>query len=210
MLLYLIRHGRVVEAERRRLIGHLDVPLSPEGEAEVSILAERLAPVPLAAVYSSDLARARRSAELIAAPHGLMPRLVPSLRELALGRWEGLTAEEIRAREPEAYREWMARIGEFRFPEGESLPDLAARAWAAVEGIRRAHPEERVAIVAHGGTIRVILCQALGLPLERVLSLGQDYSALSLLEWRRAGWRLRLLNQTPSPLSSPPVGEREG
>ena len=100
MFLYLIRHGRVLGAERRRLIGHLDVPLSPEGEAEIRALARRLASVLLAAIYSSDLARARRSAELIAATHGLTPRVVPSFREMAMGRWEGLTAEEIRAREP--------------------------------------------------------------------------------------------------------------
>jgi len=194
MFLYLIRHGRVLEAERRRFIGHLDVPLSPAGEAEIRALAQRLASARLAAVYSSDLVRARRSADLIAAPHGLTPRIVPALREVAMGRWEGLPAEEIQARDPEAFREWMARIGEFPFPEGESLPDLAVRAWSTVEEIVRAHADGRVAIVAHGGTNRTILCRALGLPLGRVLAFGQDYGALSILEWTETGWRLHLLN----------------
>jgi len=126
--LYLIRHGRVEGAERRRFIGHLDVPLSPAGEAEIRALARQLAPVSLTAMYSSDLERARRSAELIAAAHRLSPQIVPALREMAMGRWEGLTAEEIQSREPDAFREWMKRIGEFPFPEGESVPDLLARA----------------------------------------------------------------------------------
>ncbi|MBI4608145.1 MAG: histidine phosphatase family protein [Candidatus Rokubacteria bacterium] len=194
--LYLIRHGRVVGGETRRFVGHLDVPLSPEGEAEITALALRLAGVRLAAVYSSDLARARRSAELVAAPHGLVPRIEPALREMAMGRWEGLTAEEIQLREPGAFSDWMSRIGEFGFPEGESLPDLLARCWPVVERLVDAHAGERVAIVAHGGTNRAILCRALGLPLERLLMLGQDYGAVSLLEWDGRRWFLHLLNDT--------------
>src|SRR3990172_700236 len=177
---YLVRHGSVVGAETRRFIGHLDVRLSPMGEAEMG----RLAAVPLAAVYASDLARSRLSAEIIARPHGLAPRIIPALREMAMGRWEGLTADEISAREPAAFKEWTVRIGEFPFPEGESVSDLLGRAWPAFENIVGLHPGERVAIVAHGGTNRVILCGALGLPLDRLLVFGQDYAALSLLEWR--------------------------
>ena len=193
---YLMRHGSVVGAETRRFIGHLDVPLSPMGEAEMERLAARLAAVPLAAVYASDLLRSRLSAEIIARPHGLAPRIIPALREMAMGRWEGLTADEISAREPDAFKAWMARIGEFPFPEGESVADLLGRAWPAFENIVGLHPGERVAIVAHGGTNRVILCGALGLPLDRLLIFGQDYAALSLLEWRTDRFVLHFLNQT--------------
>ncbi len=195
--IYLVRHGSVVGAETRRFVGHLDVPLSPLGEAEMERLAARLAGVPLAAVYASDLGRSRRSAEIIARPHRLTPRIVPDLREMAMGRWEGLTADEIHAREPDAFRDWMARVGDFPFPEGESVPDLVARVWPAFEGIATTHAGERVAVVAHGGTNRAILCRALGLPLDRLLAFGQDYAALSLLEWRGDRSVLHVLNQTP-------------
>ncbi len=194
--IYLVRHGSVVGAETRRFIGHLDVPLSPLGEAEIERLAARLAPVPLAAVYASDLGRSRLSAEIIARPHGLTPRVDSALREMAMGRWEGLTADEINAREPEAFKEWMARVGDFPFPEGESVRNLLARTWPAFERIVGAHAGERVAIVGHGGTNRVILCRALGLPLDRLLVFGQDYAALSLLEERTGRFVLHLLNQT--------------
>ena len=193
---YLIRHGSVVGAETGRFIGHLDVRLSPGGQAEMGRLAARLAAVPLAAVYASDLLRSRLSAEIIARPHGLAPRIIPALREMAMGRWEGLTADEISAREPDAFKGWMARIGEFPFPEGESVADLLGRAWPAFENIVGSHPGERLAIVAHGGTNRVILCGALGLPLDRLLIFGQDYAALSLLEWRTDRFVLHFLNQT--------------
>jgi broad specificity phosphatase PhoE len=198
---YLVRHGRVIGAETRRFVGHLDVLLSPDGEAEVRRLAARLASVPLAAVYASDLSRSRRSAEIIAAPHGLVPRLVSVLREMSMGRWEGLTADQIHAREPAAFEDWMRRIGEFPFPEGESVPDLLQRVWPAFERIVGDHAGGRVVIVAHGGTNRVILCRALGLPLDRLLVLGQDYAALSLLEWRGGAAVLHLLNDTAEPPS---------
>src|SRR5436309_11123498 len=73
---------------------------------------------------------------------------------MAMGRWDGRTAEEIRGSEPAAFADWMARVGEFPFPEGESVPDLPARAWPAFEAIIGAHAGESVAIVAHGGTNR--------------------------------------------------------
>lgn len=194
--LYLVRHGSVVGAETPRFIGHLDAPLSETGEAELRALAARLSKIPLAAVYTSDLVRARRSAEIVAAPHGLTPRVTSSLREMAMGRWEGLTAEEIEAREPEAFREWMSKVGEYPFPEGESVPDLVARSWPVVELILGAHPGEHVAVVAHAGTNRVVLCRALGLPLERLTGVDQDYGALSILEWTGSRWCLHLLNDS--------------
>ncbi len=194
-LIYLLRHGEVVLAETRRFIGHLDVPLSPHGERQSRAQAARLAGAKLTAVFASDLLRARRTGEIIGAPHGLAPVVVGALREMAMGRWEGLRAEEIRRREPAAFADWMARVGEFPFPEGESVADLEARAWPAFEAIVRAHAGEAVAIVAHGGTNRALLCAALGLPRARLLALGQDYGALTVLARVGARWELRRLNE---------------
>ena len=184
-------------AETRRFIGHLDVPLSARGERQCAAQATVLAGVRLAAVFSSDLTRARVSGEIIGAPHGLTPEPIAALREMSMGRWDGLTADEITAREPEAFRDWMTKVGEFPFPEGESVPDLLGRAWPVFESIADRHDGRNVAIVAHGGTNRALLCHALGLPLQRLLAFGQDYAALSVLERVPAGWRLRRLTQLP-------------
>ena len=192
--IYLVRHGSVVGAETRRFIGHLDVPLSPRGESEAAALARRLSSVELAAAYSSDLSRTRRTAEILVAPHQLEAVALPDLREFAMGRWEGLTAEEIRALDPAAFEAWMADVGHFQFPDGESLGDVAARAWPAFEAIEARHAGGSVLVVAHGGPNRIVLALALGVPLERILSLGQDYAALSVIERDRRGWTLRLLN----------------
>ena len=191
---YLVRHGSVVGAETRRFIGHLDVPLSPLGERQVAALASRLHTVAFDAVYASDLERARRSAEILALPHGLTPVAVPDLREFAMGRWEGLTAEQIRELDAVAFATWMADVPGYQFPDGESLAQLAGRAWPAFERIVAAHVNGSVAIVAHGGTNRMILCRALGLSAERLLALGQDYAGLSVLERSAERWTLRLLN----------------
>jgi broad specificity phosphatase PhoE len=196
-LIYLFRHGEVVLAETRRFIGHLDVPLSPRGERQSAAQAARLAPAKLAALYTSDLTRARRTGEIIGAPHGLTPTIVPALREMAMGRWEGLTAAVIQRDEPDRFAEWMANVGGFPFPDGESVPDLEARAWPAFEAIAGAHAGHAIAVVAHGGTNRALLCRALGLPPGRLLSMGQDYGALTVLERIDTTWRLLHLNERP-------------
>ena len=196
-LIYLLRHGEVLHAETRRFIGHLDVPLSDRGERQCALQAEALRAVKLAAMFSSDLIRARRSAEIIGAPHALSPVTVPALREMSMGRWEGLTSDEIGRREPQAFSEWMARVGEFPFPEGESVPDLAARAWPAFESIASEFAGRAVAVVAHGGTNRALLCRALRIPFARLLGFGQDYGALSLVSGPDP-WQLRRLNERPA------------
>ena len=193
-VVYLIRHGSVVGAETRRFIGHLDVPLSALGVRQMTALAGHLARVSLAAVYTSDLSRTQQSARILAEPHGLVTVALPELREFAMGEWEGLTAEEIRGLDTGAFATWMADVAGYQFPGGESLTHLAARAWPAFERIVASHRGGSVAIVAHGGTNRLILCRALGLGPERLLALGQDYAGLSVLERSRAGWTLRLLN----------------
>jgi broad specificity phosphatase PhoE len=198
-LIYLLRHGEILLAERRRFVGHLDVPLSPRGQAQCERQAQRLRAVPLAAVFSSDLTRAVRSAEIIGAPHGLEPRILPALREMDMGRWEGLTATDLEAREPAAFREWMTRVGEYPFPGGEDVNRLVARAWPAFETIAAEHAGRAVAIVAHAGPNRAILCRALGLPLTRLTAFGQDYASLTILERAANAWRLLRLNELPGP-----------
>jgi broad specificity phosphatase PhoE len=184
----------VVGAETRRFIGHLDVPLSPLGVAQVEALSRRLRGVALDAIYCSDLTRTRHSAEILAAPHRLAPIHDAALREFAMGQWDGLTAEEIRALDARAFQAWMGDVGRFQFPGGESLPDLTARAVPAFERLVARHAGGRVAVVAHGGSNRAILCHALGLGPERLLALGQDYGALSVLSWRDGRWVLQVLN----------------
>jgi broad specificity phosphatase PhoE len=190
----LVRHGSVVGAETRRFIGHLDVPLSPFGITQLGALSRRLKDVAFDAIYCSDLERTRHSAEILAAPHHLTPIPDRALREFAMGEWDGLTAEQIRGRDARAFEAWMADVGRFQFPGGESLPELIARTVPAFDALVARHAGGTVAVVAHGGSNRAILCHALGLGPERLLALGQDYAALSVLERTAGRWVLRRLN----------------
>ena len=180
---YLARHGEVLHAAEGRFFGHMDIALSPAGLAQAA-LGERLGAEPIEAVYASDLLRAQQSAAPLAAARRTGVMAVPPLREMAMGRWEGLTFAEIRAREPELCDRWLADPFAMPFPDGEGLADLQARALPAFRRVVERHAGRRIAVVAHGGTNRVILAEALGLPLGNIFRLAQDYAAWSLIEYR--------------------------
>jgi broad specificity phosphatase PhoE len=203
---YLARHGEVLQAAEGRFFGHMDVALSPAGVVQAAALGERLATEPIEAVYASDLLRARQSAAPLAAAVGRSAVGVPALREMAMGRWEGLTFAEIRAREPELCDRWLAEPFAMPFPEGESVADLRARAVPALRGLVERHAGSRIAVVAHGGTNRVLLAEALGLPLGHIFRLAQDYAAWSLIEYRGESAVVHAMNQRPPGAEgAPPV-----
>ncbi len=149
----------------RRWQGYADRPLTDKGRAQAEALAERLADIPLDAVYSSDLERARATAEAVASSQGLEVKTLPALREVDVGSWSGLTREDAERRFPEGFRRW--REGGSGWEDGETYPEMSGRVLEAVEDIARSHPDERVLIVAHGGPIRAIHAAALGLDIER-------------------------------------------
>jgi alpha-ribazole phosphatase len=203
---YLARHGEVLHATEGRFFGHTDVALSPAGLAQAAALGERLAAEPIEAVYASDLLRAQQSAAPLAAARETGVVAVPPLREMAMGRWEGLTFAEIRAREPELCDRWLADPFAMPFPDGEGLAELRARALPALKELVGRHAGRRIAVVAHGGTNRVILAQALGLPLANIFRLALDYAAWSLIEYRGDGTVVHALNQRlAGAAGTPPV-----
>jgi alpha-ribazole phosphatase len=205
---YLVRHGEVETAAQGRFYGHTDVALSATGLVQVDALARQLALEPIEAVYASDLRRARDSAAPLAVSRGLEATLLPALREVAMGQWEGLTFPEIRARDPEALAHWLTDTAAIRFPDGENLLDLRARVLPALEAVLARHAGQRLALVAHGGTNRVILAEALGLPLAHSFRLAQDYAAWSLLEYRPSGAVLHTLNQRVAGIAAATPVER--
>jgi broad specificity phosphatase PhoE len=143
--LLLARHGETDWNREGRWQGWADPPLNELGRDQARALAEQLRGEPFDAVYASDLRRARETAEIVAAPHGVPVVLERDLREIDLGSWSGLTRKEIKERFPDGSR-----------PDGETHDQLAARVRAAVIRLAREHRDGRVLIVSHGGTIRSI------------------------------------------------------
>jgi alpha-ribazole phosphatase len=198
---YLIRHGETEGAESRRYKGHIDVPLSENGIEQIKKVADfiagagpcacpiqgrpqRVAPADhiLTAVYCSDLSRAIRSAEIVAEPHGLKPVIVEGLKERSFGVWEGMTFDEIKEKWPDAFNSWAANPLQFSPMGGESTMEVRERALKAFDEITGRNKGRDIAIVSHGGVIRVLLCELLGMPLENIFRIDQDYAALNVIE----------------------------
>lgn len=133
-------------------------------------------------VYCSPLIRAVASAEYIAAPHGLTPVVEPDLRERHFGVWEGLSFAEIKRDFPDVFTAWAADPVRFAPPGGENTLEVSRRGRTALEAILARHPGQNVAVVAHGGINRVILCHLLGVPLENIFRLEQDLACFNLIE----------------------------
>ena len=156
-----IRHGQTEWNAQGRWQGFTDIPLNETGRAQAQALAKRLASWPLNAVYSSDLVRAAETAQALATPHNLQPILDAHWRERGLGQLEGLTQPEIRQKFPYLV---LPRTY-IEAPEGESYEKLQKRVLAGYKKLLRQHGQgETVAVVSHGGTLRMIISHVLGLP----------------------------------------------
>jgi probable phosphoglycerate mutase len=165
--LLLVRHGETDSNAERRIQGQTNTPLNARGRQQAQALADRLAGEPITAVYSSDLDRARETAEILAARLDLPVVVDPALRERHFGSWEGRTIDELEERWPGAWARW--RNGNEGEGDVEDHLALAARIRDAISRLAAAHPGERILVVAHGGAMRVILMDAAGLdyPLGR-------------------------------------------
>jgi 2,3-bisphosphoglycerate-dependent phosphoglycerate mutase len=156
----LARHGESDWNRAKRWQGHADRPLTDLGRLQAEELAERLADTELDAVYSSDLRRAVDTAEAVARRRGLAVRTMRDLREVDVGAWSGLTRAEAEAQFPEGYARWIE--GGEGWHDGETYEQLRIRVVKAIRSIAENHPDGRVLVVAHGGTIRAIHAAALG------------------------------------------------
>lgn len=185
--LYLIRHGETIGAEIKRYKGSIDVPLSENGVRQIEKTAElvvkHLGKETISAVYSSDLSRAVCSAEIIGKPFGIAPVKTPAIRERSFGLWEGMSFDEIRNAYPVEFQAWSDNPLTHSPIGGESTIDVSSRVVKAIDEIIEKHKGKRIAVVAHGGVNRVILCRILGVPLENVFRIEQDFAALNIVEF---------------------------
>ncbi len=150
----LVRHGETDWNRERRFQGHADPPLNQLGREQARALADELAAEQVDAVYSSDLRRARETAEIVAARLGVPVVIDEALREIDVGEWQGLTLPEIEERFPDGMRRWHEHG--HGWEGGETYAQLHERVIRRLREIAAAHPDARVCVVGHGGTIRVV------------------------------------------------------
>jgi probable phosphoglycerate mutase len=184
MNLLLVRHGETSWNREGRYQGRTDVPLSPDGEAQVRALGKRLAHVPIAIAIASPLARTRGTAMAIVEGRDVVLETDPALLEISHGQWEGQLASDIELSHAELLGTWRTRPDRDvpAGPGAETLGDVEARAWPVlVRTCARLGADDTALIVAHDAVNRVLLCRVLGLPLTRVWMFRQAPSALNVL-----------------------------
>jgi len=195
---FLVRHGATVLSAEDRFAGATDVPLSDEGREQTGRLASRLRAERVAAVYASPLGRTVETARILAESHRLAVQTRDGLREIAHGRWEGMTRHEVEEAFPEEANEWEMDPYTFAPAGGESGLAVTARALPVLIELVRAHQGEVILVVSHKATIRLLLSSLLGFDARRYRdNLDLSPASLSVVDFKdptRA--RLTLFNDT--------------
>lgn len=191
-----VRHGQTEWNVLGRYQGQTDIALSPLGIEQAEKLAAHFPVDKVEAVYSSDLTRAMTTARCVADHFGLTVEARPELRELNFGDWEGLTYDEIVAKWPDALENFFQHPDVLEIPHGESFPKLRERALACVEEIVARHPDQTVAVFAHGAILRTIMTAALHMDLKYVWTIRQFNTAVNIVTYTEHGTTVELLNGT--------------
>ena len=194
---FLVRHGETVWNAEGRVQGHLDSALTEAGLCNARRMAERLAPAPFAAAYSSDLGRARSTLAPILDGRSLPVSFLFDLREKCYGAWEGFTFQEIREGHPDQHDRLFRDDVEFAPPGGESDEDLARRLSGLVEQLKLAHAgDEDILVLGHGGSLRAVLVNLLELPVRSLWHFRLDNSGLSIIGVSPSELAVHLWNDT--------------
>lgn len=194
---YLIRHGETPGSQPRRFIGRTELQLTHRGREQITALGKVLEPHNIKRIVCSPLSRCLESGEILAASFATTIETEHNLSEIDLGDWENLTADEVKVTFPGAYEARGENLPGYRPSGGESFEDLLARAWPALQKIIET-TTSKTAVVAHAGVNRVLLCHVLGIPLENMFRLQQDYGCYNVLYADRSGIRAGCMNCTPA------------
>jgi alpha-ribazole phosphatase len=195
--IYLLRHGELDLMGERRFVGQVDPPLSEKGLEQARFWWRELASEEFDRICCSDLIRSHQTAKIIAGDKRERIEIVPQLREIDLGAWDGLRMAEVQERFP---LEWERRgedLTGYRPPGGESFADLQDRAVPVFDELT-VNSSGNVLVVGHAGVNRVILCHILGIPLNNLFRLAQDYAHLSIVDCNNEPPRLAALNIAPA------------
>lgn len=194
--LLLIRHGESTWNQAGRYQGWIDTELSDLGRKQAQLLAQRLSPFPLDAVYSSPLRRALDVARAIGDAQKKPVKVEEDLMEINHGDWNGLLKGEVAERYGPILETWRTCPSQALMPDGESLRDVSRRADAVMAGILADYPQGTVAICTHDAVMRVMITASLGLSFDHIWSIGLENASISALQVEEGQHRLICLNDT--------------
>lgn len=196
---FLVRHS-VTAHTGQRLSGWVeDIPLTEEGHAQATEIAEVLSEIPFAAVYSSPIDRTLETARPIAERQGLQVKVRRSFGEVEYGRWTNRSLKVL-AR-TKLWQQVRAFPSGSRFPDGESLREVQTRAVGELEELRVEHPKQKVCVVAHGDVIRLVAAHYLGVHIDLFQRIAIDPGSISVISVGNAGPYVLSLNSRPAGLA---------
>ena len=181
----LVRHGQTPWNKDKIFRGSKDIPLNDTGREEARLTGEWLKTEIIQAAYCSPLSRARDTAEAIASHHGLQVLDLPGFADICYGDWEGLPLTEVKVKYADLYRQWETAPHTVRFPGGETLDEVKARAMDAVSEVVLRHPGQSV-----------LLAALVGLDNSHFWRLGQDTTAVNRFQRVADTWHIMGLNDT--------------
>ena len=196
MRLILVRHGQTEWNAGGRYQGQSNVALSDTGRKQARFLAERFPVKQLDAIYTSDLDRAKETAECVGEKLGVSVRPEKAFRELSFGDWEGLTYQEISSRWPKEAEKLFTAPDELVIPHGETFQELQKRALDKIQLLYKNHIDQTVAVFAHGAINKTILAGLMHIPLHYLWSLRQDNTAVNILRLDDGYVMVELINST--------------
>ena len=192
--LILVRHTETIWNEELRYIGSTDLDLSSLGEKHAAMLAAYLSAEDVAAIFASDMKRARQTADAIAAYHDVETKYLSELREVDFGEWEGLTYGDIKAGHSKTIDAWLGDPFNVPIPGGEDWTAFEKRVSAGLKMILDSGINDTIVVVTHGGPIKVIIGQALAIPASSYWRIYQDKGAINIIRYDGGRPRLALLN----------------
>jgi probable phosphoglycerate mutase len=190
--LIIIRYGETEWNLEGRIQGHLDSPLTETGRAQAGAIAGRLCEVDVNALYSSDLGRAYATAQIVSDKTGLETITDIRLRELNLGKFEGLTEEEVRKRFPEEYRYLKDSDPDYIYPDGESKSQFSLRVISCLEELMGKHLGDQIVVITHGGALSRLIRYTLGMPVVGSNEYKVCNAALNVFSYQNKRWQLEI------------------
>lgn len=195
--LLLVRHGQTDGNLHGRWQGWDGTPLNQQGEREATLIARRLAQTgeAIVALYASPLRRAWQTAERIGEALDLSPVSHDGLKEINFGQISGITLDELQERFPDLHKRWADKTDlAFTFPGGEQRAHFFQRVGEAMKGIVEHHPDQKVVVVAHGGTLRACLVHYLPVEFSQWWTYELGNCSLTRLEVREGQAKLLVLD----------------
>lgn len=189
--LCIVRHGETAWNAEHRVQGQLDIPLNQIGLRQAQAVGAALREERFDAIYSSDLSRARQTAEPISNFLSMKLLIEQNLRERHYGIFERLTYAEVRRKFPEDYARFEARDPDYAFRTGESLRDFSGRSIAILSKIATENEGRNILVFTHGGVLDKLYRHVTGLPLSAERNFGIPNAGLNRIEITSAGWQIR-------------------